>query len=220
MQSLAWRLTRMISDEDRALVEIVSSDCWPLCLSGCARHLVKTDAILISSSCWLQWNCKQSPPLLSWNLEETSSLSGLTASSVAPNDMGRCRWTEERERALIAFYSGKIPPPISRLTRTVVSDGDVLPVQNTAVCGTRGLRTTTTAGLDSACWRLWAASCPSTPRPSQVKIRRNQAASFFFFNASSTLHLKRSDMCRRSKYRAHVSKGVCDASVVLLQSTT
>lgn len=36
-----------------------------------------------------------------------SIMPSLRASPAVPNDMVKCCWTEERERALIAFYSGK-----------------------------------------------------------------------------------------------------------------
>lgn len=62
-------------------------------------------AILTSLSSRLWWSCDNVHPYCPGT--KMSFIPSPTASSVAPNDMGKCCWTEERERALIAFYSGK-----------------------------------------------------------------------------------------------------------------
>lgn len=64
-------------------------------------------------------------------------------------------WTEERERALIAFYSGKHNTKSSLKIMKFDQDMNLmmawLLVQSIAVCGTGDLRTTTTVSSDSSC---------------------------------------------------------------------
>lgn len=81
----------------------------------------------------------------------TSSPSS-TSPCVPSNMMVKCYWTDERERALIAFYSGNTKHNddldsyndgtfVSQLMGVVVV---CCCAQSTAVCGTRSLKTTTT----------------------------------------------------------------------------
>lgn len=64
-------------------------------------------------------------------------------------------------------------------------------LQNTAVCGTRSLRTTATASSGWDCWRFWAISCPTPPPRSQVDGL-----------VQSVWHAQR---CRSSRCKAHVA---------------
>lgn len=103
-------------------------------------------------------------------------------STSSTNMMVKCCWTEESERALIAFYSGK-NKPLNDLWQGHVKTICILPMlvfhswwelfcvaQSIAVCGTRGLRATTTVSSDRGCLRLWGSNCLITPCLSQVKI--------------------------------------------------
>lgn len=78
-----------------------------------------------------------------------------SASSVPSTVMVKNYWTEERERALIAFYSGK--RNTKSLLKIIKFEQDMnlmmawILLQSIAVCGAGDLRTTTTVSSDSSC---------------------------------------------------------------------
>lgn len=149
-----------------------------------------------------------------------SIMPNLRSSLAVPNDMVKCCWTEEREQALIAFYSGEkrnnkvdeYPVSVPHRDRTVCGWWECcVSLQNTAYCGTRSLWTTATASSDWHCWRFWAVSCPTPPWPSQVARTEDSLAyqdspSAWIRHKSSRSVLKRRDRFQMQTYRMWIPR--------------